>query len=177
MFTRIIKKIKLKKMLKNGLIIGKNFNFEKGVILDPSIPWLIKIGNNVTLAPYVHILAHDASTKILLNYTKIGKVEIGDNVFIGSKSIVLPNVKIGNDVIVAAGSVVTKDISDGVVVAGNPAKVISTTKEFILKHKSSLNESTSFKRKKVGNKKAIPKKMKKEIINELNQEKKIFYID
>ena len=106
MFTRIIKKIKLKKMLKNGLIIGKNFNFEKGVILDPSIPWLIKIGNNVTLAPYVHILAHDASTKILLNYTKIGRVTIGDNVTIG------------------AGSVVTKDIPSNTVAHGNPCRVI-----------------------------------------------------
>ena len=74
MLRKIIKKIKLYLLKKRGLTYGKNVNIEKGVIIDPSIPFLIKIGNNVTLAPYVHILAHDASTKILLGYTKIGEV-------------------------------------------------------------------------------------------------------
>ena len=49
--------------IENGLIIGENANIQDGVILDWSHCWLIEIGNNVTLAPRVHILAHDASTK------------------------------------------------------------------------------------------------------------------
>jgi maltose O-acetyltransferase len=57
-----------------------------------------------------------------LNYTKIGLVKIGDNVFIGAGSIILPNVKIGNNVIIGAGSIVTKDVPDNSLVAGNPAK-------------------------------------------------------
>lgn len=50
--------------------------------LDDLFPWLITIGNNVTLTG-VQVLAHDASTKRALGYTKIGKIVIGDNVFIG----------------------------------------------------------------------------------------------
>jgi acetyltransferase-like isoleucine patch superfamily enzyme len=51
------------------------------VIIDYSHYWHITIGENVTIAPRVHILAHDASTKLHLGYTKIGKVDIGNNNF------------------------------------------------------------------------------------------------
>ena len=71
------------KLVKMGMKIGKDFGRLNGVILDPSHCWLIEIGNNVTMAPRVHILCHDASTKNFLGYTKIGRVSIGDNVFIG----------------------------------------------------------------------------------------------
>ena len=63
-----------------GLRVGVNFNRLNGVIIDPAHCWLITIGDNVTLAPRVHILAHDASTKNYLNFTKIGRVNIGNNV-------------------------------------------------------------------------------------------------
>ena len=53
-----------------------------------------------------------------------GCIEIMDNVFIGTKSVILPNVKIGSNVIVAAGSIVTKDLESGGVYAGNPARRI-----------------------------------------------------
>ncbi len=62
---------------------------------------------------------------------RIAKVSIGDRVFIGAGSIVLPGVRIGDDVIIGAGSVVTRDIADGALVAGNPATVIGTTDEYL----------------------------------------------
>ena len=110
------------KLIKMGMKVGKNFGRLNGVILDPSHCWLIEIGDNVTMAPRVHILCHDASTKTFLGYTKIGRVTIGDNVFIGAGSVVLPNVKIGDNVIIGANSTVSKDVPDNVVVAGNPAR-------------------------------------------------------
>lgn len=69
------------KLISMGMKVGENFKRLNGVILDPSHCWLIEIGNNVTMAPNVHILCHDASTKQHLGYTKIGRVTIGDNVF------------------------------------------------------------------------------------------------
>lgn len=128
------------KLISMGMKVGKNFGRLNGVILDPSHCWLIEIGNNVTLAPRVHILCHDASTKQFLNYTKIGKVKIGDNVFIGAESVVLPNVKIGSNVIIGANSTVTKNIPDNVVAAGNPAKVICSLDEYLEKHKDNMNK-------------------------------------
>ena len=103
------------KLIKMGMRVGKNFGRLNGVILDPSHCWLIEIGDNVTMAPRVHILCHDASTKTFLGYTKIGRVTIGDNVFIGAGSVVLPNVKIGDNVIIGANSTVSKDVPDNVV--------------------------------------------------------------
>lgn len=91
--------------------------------LDARFPWLISIGDNVTLTG-VTVLAHDASTKRELGYTKIGKVSIGSMVFIGKGTIILPNIKIGSRVIIGAGSVVSKDIPDNCVAVGNPCRVI-----------------------------------------------------
>lgn len=51
----------------------------------------------------MQILAHDASTKRYLGYTKIGRVLIGNNVFVGAGTIILPSVAIGNNVIIGAG--------------------------------------------------------------------------
>lgn len=119
-----------------GMKVGDNFCRLNGVILDPSHCWLIEIGDNVTLAPRVHILCHDASTKVHLGYTKIGKVKIGNNVFIGAESVVLPNVTIGNSVIIGANSTVTKDIPDNVVAAGNPAQILCSLDDYLKQHKS-----------------------------------------
>ncbi|MEN6414599.1 MAG: acyltransferase [Veillonellales bacterium] len=123
------------KLLSMGMRIGKNFNRQYGVILDPSHCWLISIGDNVTIAPRVHILAHDASTYLYLGYTKIGRVNIGNNVFIGAESVVLPNVTIGDNVVIGANSTVTKDIPPNTVYAGNPAQYVSSIEEFINKNK------------------------------------------
>lgn len=96
--------------IENGLKIGSNCNIMDECIIDPGHSFLITIGNNVTLAPRVHILAHDASTKRHIGYTVIGKVNIGNNVFIGAGSIILPNTIIGDNVILGAGSVVKHNI-------------------------------------------------------------------
>ena len=73
----------LEKLKKRGLQIGQNFKMMGEVIIDPSHCWHISIGDNVILAPRVHILAHDASTGLFLKYTKVANVKIGNNVFIG----------------------------------------------------------------------------------------------
>lgn len=121
-------------LVKMGMKVGNNFARLNGVILDPAHCWLIEIGDDVTLAPRVHILAHDASTMHYLGYAKIGRVVIGNRVFIGAESVVLPNVRIGDDVIVGANSTVTKDLESGFVYAGSPARRICSTKEFIQKN-------------------------------------------
>ena len=70
-----------------GVKIGSNCKFQFDVVIDFSHYWLIEIGNDVTLAPRVHILAHDASTFNHVGYTKIGKVNIGDNVLLAREQL------------------------------------------------------------------------------------------
>lgn len=120
-----------KQLIERGLKVGERFSRQEGCIIDPSHCWLISIGDCVSLAPRVHIIAHDASTKMFLDYTKIGFVEIGNRVFIGAGSIILPNVKIGDDVIIGAGSVVAEDIPSGSLVVGNPAAVVGRTADYL----------------------------------------------
>lgn len=132
------------KLIKMGMKVGKNFGRLNGVVLDPSHCWLIEIGDNVTMAPRVHILCHDASTKQFLGYTKVGRVTIGNNVFIGAASVVLPGVTIGNNVIIGANSTVTDNIPDNVVVVGTPAKTICSLENYLTKETKRMNMSPCY---------------------------------
>jgi maltose O-acetyltransferase len=125
----------LKGLVRRGLVVGKNFNVQEEVRLDVGCCWHISIGDDVTLAPRVSIIAHDASTKVALGKTRVGKVRIGNRVFVGASSIILPGVTIGDDVVIGAGSVVTRDIPSGVVASGNPCRVIGRVDEFIERKK------------------------------------------
>ena len=141
---RLRGEVSTEKQISMGMKVGKNFNRLHGVILDPSHCWLITIGDNVTMAPRVHILCHDASTKQFLNYTKIGRVNIGDNVFRGAESVILPGVTIGSNVIIGANSTVTHDIPDNTVVAGSPAQVICTLEDYLKKERDRMSSAPCF---------------------------------
>ena len=114
------------KLISMGMKVGTNFKRLHGVILDPGHCWLIEIGDNVTMAPNVHVLCHDASTKHFLNYTKIGRVTIGNNVFIG------------------ANSTVTHNIPDNTVVAGTPAKTICSLQEYLSKEQNRITTAPCY---------------------------------
>ncbi|MBC7915785.1 MAG: acyltransferase [Pyrinomonadaceae bacterium] len=111
---------------KNGIKVGENCRIYTSKF--GSEPFLITIGNNVTVTSGVSFITHDGSAWLMRDekgrrYT-YQPINIGNNVFIGVNSIIMPGVKIEDRVIVAAGSVVTKSIPSGVVVAGVPAKII-----------------------------------------------------
>ncbi len=94
-----------------------------------SEPYLIKIGNHVQITSGVKFFTHGGGWVFRDKHPLMdtfGKIEVGNNVYIGNNSFILPGVTIGNDVIVGAGSVVTKSVSSGMIVAGNPAKVIGS---------------------------------------------------
>ena len=130
--------------ISNGLKIGKDCDIQFESIIDWSHCWLIEIGDRVTLAPRVHILAHDASTKRPLGKTVLGKVKIGNDVFIGAGTIVLPNVEIGDKVVVGAGSVVSRNIPANSVAIGSPARVICTYDEYIAKGRNQMKEKPCY---------------------------------
>lgn len=111
----------------------------------PLYPELIFIGNNVRIASNVSFITHDVSHNMLNNIPeyqgkhkfveKIGKITIGDNVFVGANSTIIYDVTIGSNVIIGAGSIITKDIPSGCVAAGVPCKVIGTFEDFVEKRK------------------------------------------
>lgn len=120
----------LNRLIEAGLVVGKQFSYGRNCFFDPSFCFLISIGDNVTFSSRVHILAHDASLKRTLGYSKVGKVCIGDNAFVGANTTILPGITIGEFAIIGAGSVVTKSVPAREVWAGNPAQKICTLDEY-----------------------------------------------
>lgn len=99
-----------------------------------SEPYLIKIGNHCTISGGVKFTTHDGGSWIfrdeIPDLNVFGKIEIKDNCFIGMDTIILPNVTIGPNSVVGAGSVVSRDVPPNTVVAGVPAKIISSVEEY-----------------------------------------------
>lgn len=129
----------VEQLRRRGVKIGDNvelYNCE----VDYGHGYLIEIGNNVTIT-HSAILSHDASTKKFVGYSKIGKVKIGNNVFIGHGSVVLPDVTIGDNVVVGCNTVIRRDVPDNCVVSGNPAKIICSIDEFKEKHMANMKDA------------------------------------
>lgn len=109
-----------------GISIGDN----SGLGVNCSVRGPLEIGDNVMMGPDVVIMTRIHNTEninIPMNqqgFLPSKKVTVGNDVWIGSRVIIMPGVAIGNGVIVGAGAVVTKDIPDYAVVGGVPAKVI-----------------------------------------------------
>jgi maltose O-acetyltransferase len=134
------------RLVRQGLRLGERVYIAPGTVIDPRHCWLVSIGDESVLGPRVHILAHDASTKPHLGFTKIGEVNIGRRVFIGAMAVILPDVRIGDDAIVGAGSVVRDDVPAGMVAFGNPAQVICSTADYVARHRERMDRRPRFGR-------------------------------
>lgn len=139
--NKSIEDLTIEACIAKGMKVGEKCHGLGASTIDCAHCWLIEIGNHVTFAPQVYLLAHDASTKRHLDYTKIAKVKIEDHVFLGARSLIMPGVTIGKGSIVAAGSVVTKSFPPGSVIGGNPAKMLTNTEKYIEKHKIGIEKS------------------------------------
>lgn len=121
-----LREMKLNHLRKIGMNIGEECYIFSNKI-ETAEPYLVSLGNHVTIANDVFFATHDASANFYLeNVSDIyGRINIGDYVFIGMGAIILPGVTIADHIIIGAGSVVTKSfLEPGVVIGGNPAKVI-----------------------------------------------------
>lgn len=102
-----------------------------------SEPYLIEIGNHVTISTRVAFITHDGATWVFRHLPeyrglqRFGRIVIRDNCFVGAGAILLPDVSIGPNAVVAAGSVVTRSVPPDTVVAGVPARPICTYDEYV----------------------------------------------
>ena len=124
-----------------GLVLGRNVTIPASAYIDTNYPYLIRIGNNCSFGNDVRLIAHDATPfKFTGGYTRLGRIEIKDNCFIGEKTIVLPGATIGPNVLVAAGSLVNRDIPPNSCVAGIPARFYARFDDLIERHLQQIGE-------------------------------------
>jgi len=119
-----------------GVKVGKNCRL---LSVDfGSEPYLISLGDHVS-ATQTKFITHDGAVWVLrdkyFDEDIIAPIKVGNNVFLGLGTIVLPGVTIGDNVIIGAGSVVTKNIPPNSVALGTPARVIKTIEEYELSAK------------------------------------------
>lgn len=123
---------------KRGAVIGENVRAFSPITA--AEPYLLTIGDNVTISHGVVFLTHDNSVikcKDHIGTDLVGRVTIGKDCFIGCNTVFLPGTELAEGIIVGAGSIVTKSFTEpGVIIAGNPAKVIAKTEAFFMKNRS-----------------------------------------
>jgi len=127
-----------------GMYIGKDVYLPMSTWIDISHCYLISIGDRCRFGPQCVILSHDAMANEFLDAGKIGKVLIKESCCFGFGNIILPSVEIGPRVITAAGSVISTSIPPDSVVAGNPARVVASLKDYLRYHKMCLKNSPNF---------------------------------
>jgi acetyltransferase-like isoleucine patch superfamily enzyme len=97
-------------------------------------PYLVKIGNRVTIAGDVLFVTHDGGAWVLRDEIPdiqvFGPIIIEDNCVIGHASILCPNIRIGKNSIVGAGSVVISDVPENTIVMGVPARPIGSVEKY-----------------------------------------------
>ena len=118
-----------------GMKVGKNF-FVQGIPNFGSEPFLIEIGDNVTIAENVGFINHRGDARVTKrierykNGRNFGRIRIGSNSFVGKGSVIMPGVSIGSNCIIGSLSIVSSSVPDNMVYAGNPAKFICTIDEY-----------------------------------------------
>ncbi len=125
-----------------GVKIGTGCNIERNVVFG-SEPWLVRIGDNVRLSRNVQFVTHDGGLWTLRKMKLIdeeevlyGPIIIGDNCNISWDVTILPGVTIGRNCVIGAGALVTKNIPEGEVWGGVPAKKIETIMEYYEKNRT-----------------------------------------
>src|SRR5690606_1949375 len=106
-------------------LISTNFGSE---------PYLVRLGNRVEVTAGVRFITHDGAVWVFRDQHPqvdvFGPIVVRDHVFLGVNAVIMPGVTIGERAIVAAGAVVTRDVPSATVVAGTPARVISTLEAY-----------------------------------------------
>ena len=134
-WQNILKKATIEAAKNRGLKIGENL-YVQGVPNFGSEPFLIEIGNHVTLAEGVSFINHGGDARVTKRIEKykdgrnFGRIKIGHNTFIGKGTILMPGISIGNNCIIGSLSVVSSSVPDNSVYVGSPAKFICTIDEY-----------------------------------------------
>lgn len=135
LYQDMIKHVVIKVAINQGMKVGENL-YVQGIPNFGSEPFLIEMGDNVTIAEGISFINHGGDGRVTKRIEKykdgrtFGRIKIGNNTFIGKGTILLPGVSIGSNCIVGSLSVVSSSVPDNTVYAGAPAKFICTIDQY-----------------------------------------------
>lgn len=132
-----------------GMVIGDNsiIYSPRCCTIDETRPWMIELGDNVSITKGVTILTHGYDWSVFKGMHgdvlgSAGRVKIGSNVFVGMNSTILKGVTIGDNVIIGANSLINKDVPDNSVVVGNPQRIVMDIDSYLKKrHEAQIDEA------------------------------------
>jgi acetyltransferase-like isoleucine patch superfamily enzyme len=100
-----------------------------------SEPYLVSIGDHVTISHKVDFITHDGGLRVVRSRYPdaylYGRIQIAENCFVGAHCVLLLGAKVGAGSVIGSGSIVTGEIPPGVVATGAPAKPVKTVEEYI----------------------------------------------
>lgn len=119
-----------------GVEIGENVEiFGANLFTFGSEPYLVSIGDRVTISHNVDFITHDGGLRVARDEYPdaylYGRIQVADQCFLGAHCILLPGAKIGARSVIGSGSIVTGEIPSGVVAIGVPAKPVKSVEEYI----------------------------------------------
>lgn len=123
-------KVRVRSLRALGWKVGKNVYFPEDLVITQNYVYHrgeLEIGDNVSIGPRCTLVLSSHPNASELKHvlvSKSSKIVIGDNAWLGAGCIILPGVTIGKNAMVGAGAVVTKDVLEGTIVAGVPARVL-----------------------------------------------------
>ncbi|WP_084644395.1 acyltransferase [Microbacterium gubbeenense] len=119
----------------SGVEIGTGCRILSNIVTTE--PWLVSIGDRVTISSEVSFVTHDGSGWLYRDDRgrrfRYAPIRIGNHVFIGTRATIMPGVSVGDNVVIGAGSLVTKSVPSGTVVAGVPARKIAPWEDYMAK--------------------------------------------
>lgn len=127
-----------------GATIGEGVFLGFDVYIEPEWASLLTIEDGVALGHRSMLILHDSSMTNVAGYpSRVGRIRLGRQCYIGVQNIILPGVEIGAGTIIGAGSVVTRSIPAGVIAAGNPCKVLRTVDEMKARYDQDMADPNS----------------------------------
>lgn len=142
----ICKGNKVEFLRRQGVRIGQDCEILTGTANFGTEPWLIELGNRVTITQGVLFLTHDGANRVFRHRIKdsapwgnrFGTIRVLDNSFVGANAILLPGIQVGPNSIVGVGSVVNQRVPPNTVVAGVPARPICTLEEYVERYRGKM---------------------------------------
>ncbi|MET3535513.1 acyltransferase [Chryseobacterium limigenitum] len=170
-YHNLLNKASLEAAKYQGMKVGKNFNMPDKIYFGTE-PYLIEIGNDVSIAGGVRFVNHGGTANLLKKIPGyedariVGRIKIGNNCMLGLNSVIMQDVQVGNNCILGANSVLSQSMPDNTVFIGNPAQFLCTVEDYgdiVLKNNPSYPRELETDKKKLDQylKENIPHKYKK----------------